>query len=204
MNLNGRVDKLLAEVRKLQPTQEVRDQRAEFEAWWHSLFDVLRTICQSLREGLQEAFVERIERHMDAVEADKSVGLCEDGFFYWASKYVVRDALPLPGIEVIIKLAEAYLADPLAWPHGECGECGLIVPTSRNGKEVYFPVCPACGGATGSMAWWYSSREAARGISEEAKYQIQCGADPLPLLIAAGYQPGTRLSDWEKRRQQEV
>jgi hypothetical protein len=53
------------------------------------------------------------------------------------------------------------------------------------------------------MAWYYASREATRNLSPEAAWQISLANDSLPLLVEAGYVPGTRLSEWVKQRRQE-
>jgi hypothetical protein len=196
MNHNAKVDKLLAEARELLPTEEERQRQEEFCAWWHSLVEVLRKICDILPEDLQEAFVNRIERHVDRLNEDKSVSWSEDGLFQWADKTLREDSPPIADA-LPVALVKAYLADPGALPCHECGDCGLIVPTDRQRKVEYFPTCPVCGGRTGLLAWFYTIHDAVKLLPYEKAFPAMCGkVRPLTVLVEAGYQVGTRLSEW--------
>ncbi|HEY7313299.1 MAG TPA: hypothetical protein VH643_28375 [Gemmataceae bacterium] len=207
MNLKGKVSRLLTEAKKMLPTEkqerEIQEEQEKADAWWHSVFEALKRIGESLPEELQEVFVQRIEQRVNEAEAGDE-DWNRDGLIRWASKTIDGDEAPLPEA-LPAALAKTYLDDPEALPCHECGECGLIVPTDRQRRVEYFPTCPVCGGRTGLLAWFHAIHEAVKLLPYEKASPAICGkVSALTVLIEAGYQPGTRLSDWEKQRQQEV
>jgi hypothetical protein len=206
MNLNGKVDRLLATARAMLPTEEeereMRETQERVAEWDRQFFATLRQILERVPEEMDAAVMDRIEQQIERCESDVSESLHDDGICYWLSK-IVGEAIriPLPDAKPLTEIVQAYLDHPDAWPLEECGDCGLCLPGPRSVRGGYFSTCPVCGGAVGQMAWYYASREAARNLSPEAAWQISLAGDPLPLLVEAGYVPGTRLSEWVKKRQ---
>jgi hypothetical protein len=199
MSLKAKADKLLAEARELVPAAEDLERRAEYEAWIAQHYAALEQICEGTPEPLQQAVVERMQKAVRHWIEDEAADLQDDGLLLWAEKSLHQDAVPIPD-ELPAELMQAWLDDPQALPCHECGDCGLLVPTDRQRKVEYFPTCPMCGGRTGLLAWFYAIHDAVKLLPYEKAFPAICGkVSPLTVLVEAGYQVGTRLSEWIKR-----
>jgi hypothetical protein len=58
-------------------------------------------------------------------------------------------------------LMQVYLEDNQAVPLHDCAACGVAIPVrptwdmpEERPEQIYFAVCPCCGGATGLFAYW--------------------------------------------------
>jgi hypothetical protein len=91
MNLNDRVEKLLAKTRELLPTEEeereILEEQERFRVWWETLCETLIKMCESLPEELKELFERRtkarIEQMMEAWENGGESDWQQDGLFRW-------------------------------------------------------------------------------------------------------------------------
>lgn len=67
------------------------------------------------------------------------------------------------------KLIEVYLSDSEALPLHDCEDCGLAIPVrpsrlhglEAEPEQLYFEVCPSCGGRTGWYRYWARRAEVA-------------------------------------------
>ncbi len=116
------------------------------ERWEFAYFGFLSLVPADLRDEIQ--------RTVSFIHGNG------EGLRHWINDIAYRGGVLPPSIPREMLLV--YLVDQDALPLHDCADCGLSVPVRPNRlygsegdpEEVYFPVCPACGGRTGLYCYW--------------------------------------------------